>query len=540
MRDSYRVLARVLCPVVAILSTVVSVSAAPAGSGTSLRVIIRLNSSPDATPDSASGLSKPASYIKKEYPSAISAKVKSLDIPDVVVTQIAKEDLQLVINDPNVAEVFEDTLSKPSADIGASLPEYEKPVPPYSESKDGTVIAIIDTGIDTKHPYLKNKIIAEACFSSSSSEGIKSHSLCPNGKDKQITSGAAIDCDLHISGCGHGTNVAGIAAGGPATSDGKILQGVAPRAQLIAIQVYSRFDSADVCGNKLPCALSYASDQLSALNYLYESRNKFKLSAINMSLGQGKFSQPCDKDLLFNTVKKLREAGIATVVSSGNEGLTGFSPSPACIPGVISVGAVDASKNIAKYSNTSDMVTILAPGEDIISSQEEGKYGKQSGTSMATPQVSGALSLIRAQSPNAKLQDLIDNLVAGGTRVENLRTKKLLVSLDIQKTMSLLAIAKASKQPINISAEQPLKWDGVSPTRVVVVPAEDNNHDNSHKATAYLESSTGKATAVINKEGFYVIEMKEGINENDKAAIQAVFGEKSKISHETLSAPQER
>src|SRR5204863_9176946 len=73
----------------------------------------------------------------------------------------------------------------------------------------GTVIAVLDTGVDSTHPFLAGKVVEEACYSSTVA-GV-SQSFCPSGQPTQIGAGSAVRCPL--SDCVHGTHVAGIAAG---------------------------------------------------------------------------------------------------------------------------------------------------------------------------------------------------------------------------------------------------------------------------------------------------------------------------------------
>lgn len=74
----------------------------------------------------------------------------------------------------------------------------------------GWAVAVLDTGVQTSHPFLAGRIAAEACFSTNS---LEAQSLCPNGLDSQVGAGAGVNCPSFVAGCIHGTHVAGIAAG---------------------------------------------------------------------------------------------------------------------------------------------------------------------------------------------------------------------------------------------------------------------------------------------------------------------------------------
>src|SRR5713226_9273978 len=98
----------------------------------------------------------------------------------------------------------------------------------------GTMIAVLDTGVDATHPFLAGKVVEEACYSTVQA-GL-SQSFCPNGLNEQIGAGAAVPCPLPT--CEHGTHVAGIAAGG--TSDPTHpFPGVAKGAEVMAVQVFT-------------------------------------------------------------------------------------------------------------------------------------------------------------------------------------------------------------------------------------------------------------------------------------------------------------
>ena len=147
---------------------------------------------------------------------------------------------------------------------------------------DGQTVVILDTGVDTSHAAFTGRVVREACFSSTSQVN-QSETLCPNGQESQIGSGSGVNCPSNVDGCDHGTHVAGIAAG-----DLGSLKGVAPDADIIAIQVFSEFTQTSTCaplGLSTPCALTYPSDQIEALQHVVSLAGQLDIASVNMSLG---------------------------------------------------------------------------------------------------------------------------------------------------------------------------------------------------------------------------------------------------------------
>jgi len=264
---------------------------------------------------------------------------------------------------------------------------------------DGFAIAVIDTGVDLDHPMFADRLIEEACFSVGGD--------CPNAANQMFGAGAAAPCAL--AGCDHGTHIAGIALGDAPTGP---LVGVAPHAELIAINVFSEIDGE-------PGA--YTSDILAAMQHVLALEAFHDVAAVNLSLGGELFtsSASCDADSPSqrNAVAQLRNAGIATVAASGNDGLTNAISSPACLSNVIGVGSVDGMDEVSSFSNSAEFLTLLAPGESIQSAAVGGGTRNGTGTSMATPHVSGAIAAMREAAPGADVDAIENALVLSGLPV---------------------------------------------------------------------------------------------------------------------------
>jgi subtilisin len=315
--------------------------------------------------------------------------------------EISRDALEALASDPDVASIEEDVPMPPT--LAESVPLIGAPAA-WAEGATGAewTVAILDTGVDSSHPFLAGKVIEEACYSNAGGDGGQT-SLCPGGMPSSTLPGSGINCT--VNGCDHGTHVAGVAAG-----VGGSFSGVAPDAKIIAIQVFTGFRAGEQCGPD-PCVLAYASDQIAALEHIYALRDTYHIAAVNLSLGSGRFTDQASCDAANASTKAaidmLRSVGIATVVAAGNDGFFDALSAPACISSAISVGSTTKTDLISGFSNAASFMSLLAPGDDITSSVPGGGFAEMSGTSMAAPHVTGAWAIVRSKNATASVSAIL-------------------------------------------------------------------------------------------------------------------------------------
>lgn len=233
----------------------------------------------------------------------------------------------------------------------------------YNITGSGETICIVDTGIDTDHPAFQNKIIAQYCY-------------CSLGGG--CCAGSTSEASTAEDDQGHGTHVAGIAMGNLSTHPG-----IAKDAKVVMIKACNNASSAS-------CATS---DVISGIDWCSTNATKYNISVISLSLGGGSANNAyCNGESLAAPINTAVGKNISVVVAAGNNGFTNGISIPACVQNATPVGAVDASDGV--LYNRGILLDILAPGSGIVSANFDGGTVSKSGTSMATPHVSGAIALL--------------------------------------------------------------------------------------------------------------------------------------------------
>lgn len=231
----------------------------------------------------------------------------------------------------------------------------------------GIIVAVLDTGVDINHPDLKSNIFSCVSYVGGNCE------------------------DWH----GHGTHVSGTIL---AVNDEFGVVGAAPSAKLLSIQVCT------------PDGRCY----VDALTKGIEEARYANAKVISMSLGG---SYPFGS--VFETeMRNAYSQGITIVVASGNSGAD--VKYPAAYPETIAVGATDSNDVVASFSSRGLNLDVVAPGVSIFSNWIGSYFTTASGTSMATPHVSGAVALLLQKDPSLAPEEVRTILRNSAIDIEDL------------------------------------------------------------------------------------------------------------------------
>ncbi len=184
-----------------------------------------------------------------------------------------------------------------------------------------------------------------------------------------------------------------------------------------------------------------------------------------MSLGAAKhFSSACRDQVYELAVRLLAEQKIALIAAAGNESSKKGISYPACVGGIISVGAIDKSYRVAKFSNSAPILDLLAPGVSIRSAVpraagRNAPFEALQGTSMAAPQVAGAFAVLRQAAPDRPVRDLFAALVRSGRSVTDSTNGIAKPSINVARALALLGVATGGtpSSPPRTSKPDPAK-----------------------------------------------------------------------------------
>lgn len=432
----------------------------------------------------------------------------------VVVAEIDEAGLAKLRSDERIAYIF---LDKPERLTLEASHRMMQVAPVYAQGFTGTgnVVVVLDTGVDPHHEFLGQKLVGEACFSSPDVGTGQREGLCPNGLHMDTQPGAGWLCDAPVEQCAHGTHVAGIATGLHMDTAALKGSGIAKGSDLVSIQIFTRFYDPGECYGITPCLLSYPSDQLEALDYVRVLASKLPIVAVNMSVGGERHETPCDAfDPRVRAIAQLRTIGIATAVSSGNDGYYNAVSAPGCISHALTVGAAERdTKNLNyAFSNTSDLVDFIAPGTDVMSSVP-GDFGSMTGTSMAAPHIAGSIALLRSQYPEASVAQMELALKLTAHQSKDPRTGTTLHFPNLSDAAQMLQIAVHNDE--NMQALLENRWSALlGATRIIIIPWMDAAPTSEATAYELVKASLGDNTHLMVKtSGNIIAERPAGFDE---------------------------
>lgn len=260
---------------------------------------------------------------------------------------------------------------------------------------DDVCVAILDTGISLHQDFLEN------------------------GENKRIIAFKDIlnnRTEIYDDN-GHGTHVAGIVGGNGSMSKGKYC-GVAPKCKFVIVKVLNYKGDGNI------------SDVLAGLQWVIDHQEMYNIRIVNISVGTSNKETVDENSLLVKAVDAVWNHGMVVVVAAGNNGPGPMSIStPGISRKVITVGSSDDNIAVELYGNKVTDYSgrgptcacikkpdIVAPGSNIVSCNATKNYSRfrsspffkndymlytvKSGTSMATPIVSGAIALLLGAYPN--------------------------------------------------------------------------------------------------------------------------------------------
>lgn len=287
---------------------------------------------------------------------------------------------------------------KENADMSA-LKAWEK-----TRGDSNVVIAVLDTGVDYTHPDLVTNMWFRP-------DNVPQYTDNELGTFNDIHGFDAADNQSDpMDDNGHGTHCAGIIGAEGNNDEG--IAGINWKVQIMPLKFLGKGGFGSV------------KDAIESINYAIDrKRNGVNIRVISASWGSTQKSQALE-----DAIRAAGEAGILFVAAAGNDSTDNDKrphyPSNYDLPNVISVAALDRNDQLASFSNFGvKTVHIAAPGREIVSTWLKDDYREASGTSMATPYVSGTAALILASEPDMSVEKLRERLLKSVDKIDSLNGK---------------------------------------------------------------------------------------------------------------------
>jgi len=272
------------------------------------------------------------------------------------------------------------------ADISA-VKAWEK-----TQGSQKVVVAVLDTGVDYTHVDLVHNIWTRPASLAPYHDNELGDFDDAHGFDASDMDGDPMDDN------GHGTHCAGIVGAEGDNNDG--IAGVNWQVEIMPLKFLDASGSGSV------------KDAIECINYAIARKQAgVNLRIISASWGSTMYSRALE-----DAIRRAGDEGILFVAAAGNSSSDNdrrpHYPSNYNLPNVISVAALTRKDELASFSNWGvKSVHIAAPGAEILSTWPNNQYEEHSGTSMATPEVSGVAALVLSLNPDMPVKDLRERLL---------------------------------------------------------------------------------------------------------------------------------
>jgi subtilisin family serine protease len=268
---------------------------------------------------------------------------------------------------------------------------------------DKVVVAVLDSGVDYTHKDLMSNIWMRP-------DDVPAYVDDELGKFDDVRGFDAADWRDPMDDNGHGTHCAGIIGAEGNNNFG--IAGINWNVQIMPL----KFLSAGGSGT--------TKDAIEAINYVIDRKQK----GVNVRIISASWGSTQKSKALEDAIGRAGDEGIMFIAAAGNNGDDSDKrphyPAGYNLPNVISVAALDRNDKLASFSNYgAKSVHIAAPGKEILSTWLNNEFYVASGTSMATPEVSGVAALILSTNPKMSVKELRARLFASVDKLDSLKGK---------------------------------------------------------------------------------------------------------------------
>ncbi|MBK9155607.1 MAG: S8 family serine peptidase [Chloracidobacterium sp.] len=355
-------------------------------------------------------------------PAAVAAEYRKM--PEVL---YAEPVFTIELDDPGTSRTYRDLVKREPADEIPNDPQFAEQWALNNLGQDGgkaradidalkawmktkgspeVVVAVLDTGVDYSHRDLATNMW-----------------MRPESVPQYIDDELGVFNDLQgfdatnnvsdpMDDNGHGTHCAGIVGAEGNNNEG--IAGVNWNVQIMPLKFLGRG------------GFGTTKDAIEAINYAIDRKQKgVNVRVISASWGSTTYSKALE-----DAIRAAGEQGILFVAAAGNASTDNDKrphyPSNYDLPNVISVAALDRTDSLASFSNFgAKTVHVAAPGREIVSTWLNDAYREASGTSMATPHVSGIAALVIAAEPNITVEKLRERILRSVDKIDSLNGKVL-------------------------------------------------------------------------------------------------------------------